>query len=134
MAQSAFSQKNSLIAYGADWQAVRVPELIDALGNAETQFIVGFYDFTDDDSVHADHWERHPAGDEILCALEGRLLVTIDGDGATEEAVIENGQAFIVPRGRWHRLRVLEPGRLLFVGPTAGSELRPHAAGEGRLA
>jgi mannose-6-phosphate isomerase-like protein (cupin superfamily) len=42
--------------------------------------------------------------------------------------VIAQGQAFIVPRGCWHRLSVLEPGRLVFLTPTAGSERRPHDA------
>jgi mannose-6-phosphate isomerase-like protein (cupin superfamily) len=94
--------------------------------------LFGVVDFVDDDSIHADYWERHPAGDEILCVLEGRLIASVDGEGGAEEAVIEAGQVLIVPRRRWHRLQVLEPGRLLFFTPAAGSQLRPCAKEEAR--
>jgi mannose-6-phosphate isomerase-like protein (cupin superfamily) len=77
-----------------------------------------------------DHWECHPEGDEILCVLEGRLLDAVNRDGDTQEAVIEKGQAFIVPRASWHHLRVLEPGRLLFFTPTSGTALRLHTSEE----
>jgi mannose-6-phosphate isomerase-like protein (cupin superfamily) len=121
MSSHAFSLQNSLISYCADGRATPVlrPDWREGGYCA-----LGIADFHDDQSVHADHWECHPAGDEILCVLEGRLLATVDRDGAVEDAVIEQGQAFIIPRQSWHRLRVLEPGRLLFFTPRAGSQIR----------
>jgi mannose-6-phosphate isomerase-like protein (cupin superfamily) len=128
MAHGPFSLQDSLIAYGPDKGAAPLPRSPAAFGDAAVNCLLGTVDFTDDESVHADHWECHPDGDEVLCVLEGRLLAAVDRDGATEEAVIGRGQAFIVPRASWHRLRVLEPGRLLFVTPRAGTALRPHAS------
>lgn len=97
------------------------------LDHASSDCILGINDFSDDDSVHADHWECHPEGDETLCVLEGRLLVVIEQEDDTRQVVIEKGQTFIVPRACWHRLQVLEPGRLLFFTPAAATELRPRA-------
>lgn len=80
-------------------------------------------------SADWDHWERHPAGDEILTLLSGELelvLETVDGE---RRSVLLPGQTFIVPRGVWHRGIVRKPGRLMFVTPGAGTEHRPVAAG-----
>jgi len=128
MGHDAINLCDSLISYGDDKHATAVPRALLQLGASGGSCFLGAVDVSTDDAAHADRWERHPEGDEILCVLEGRLLAAIDGEGATEEAVIERGQALIVPRGRWHRLRVLEAGRLLFLTPTAGTELRPHVS------
>lgn len=127
MTHAPFSLKDMLITYGGDGRACRVESPLSELICANIDFVIGVSDFSDDDSVHAGYWEYHPTGDEILCVLAGRLLAVVDDDGAAKEVVIEEGQAFIVPRANWHRLRVLEPGRLLFLTPTAGLQLRPHA-------
>jgi len=72
-----------------------------------------------------DHWERHPAGDEILVLLAGELELVLDTDRGEQRAVLKAGQTFIVPKGVWHRGIVKEPGQLLFVTPGAGTEHRP---------
>ncbi len=51
------------------------------------------------------HWEMHP-----------------EGEAAVE---LGSGQAFVVPRGAWHRLRVREPGRVIFVTWGEGTRHRP---------
>ena len=123
------SLQDSLLSHTADGRTPCVPQPFDWRGKVDDNCMYGIIDVHDDYSVHADHWEYHPAGDEILYVLEGRLLATVDRDGATEEAEIERGQAFIVPRQSWHRLQVLEPGRLFFFTPRAGTQLRPHDTG-----
>ena len=71
-----------------------------------------------------DHWERHPAGEEILVLLSGEMELVLD-DGAQEtRARVEAGQTFIVPKGVWHRAIVTKPGQLMFVTPGAGTEHR----------
>jgi mannose-6-phosphate isomerase-like protein (cupin superfamily) len=130
MRAHAFNLEDCLIVYGADGQASRIARRFDQNNDAQDICALGIAAFTDDRSVHADHWEIHPAGDEILCVLEGRLLARLEGEGVVEEAVIEAGQALIVPRGRWHRLQVLEPGRLLFATPRPGSRLRQLSDGD----
>lgn len=129
MGHVSFNLQDCLIGIDDHRRAARVARPIAALDVAKIGRIFGVHDFTDDDSVHADSWELHPEGDEILCVLQGRLLAEIYCDGAIDEAVIGQGQAFIVPQATWHRLRVLEPGRLLFLTPTAATEHRPDSAG-----
>jgi mannose-6-phosphate isomerase-like protein (cupin superfamily) len=120
----------SLITYGDDLRADRMAPSFAELPEGRVQCVLGIVGFDGEESLHADQWERHPAGDETLCVLEGRLLVSIERDGATQSVVVGRGQALIVPRGAWHRLRAIEPGRLLFFTPAPGTTLRP-VAGEG---
>jgi mannose-6-phosphate isomerase-like protein (cupin superfamily) len=126
MALIPFALEDSLIAYSDARRATRIERSFQAFQNPDHDYFLVVFDFEDDQSLHADHWERHPTGDEILCLLQGRLLAAVETDGASEEAVIEEGQAVIFPAAAWHRLRVLAPGRLLVFTPRAGSELRPH--------
>jgi mannose-6-phosphate isomerase-like protein (cupin superfamily) len=125
MGEIAFSLQESVVVY-VDGRASCVTPMQARRDTSVDQSILGLVAFTDDRSVHADFWERHPGGDEVLCVLAGRLAATLDGDAGDIE--IPAGQALIIPRGRWHRLRVIEPGRLLHFTPTAGAEHRPHAA------
>ena len=74
--------------------------------------------------------ELHPDGDEFLYLVSGRVEVVLDdGDlgrvGAETRHEIAPGGAFIVPRGVWHRLEVLEPAHLVHVTPGPGSGHRP---------
>jgi mannose-6-phosphate isomerase-like protein (cupin superfamily) len=79
-------------------------------------------------SADWDHWERHPAGEEILVLMSGELELVLDTDGGEQRAVLEPGQTFIVPKGVWHRGIVKKPGQLMFITPGAGTEHRPVAA------
>ena len=72
-----------------------------------------------------DHWERHPAGEEILTLLSGEMELVLDLEGGAQRTVLKAGETFIVPRGIWHRALVKEAGRLMFVTPGAGTEHRP---------
>ena len=79
----------------------------------------------DDADVHGHIWERHPAGDEMLCVLEGRIVLTLmDEDGAEADVLLDARRSAVVPRGVWHRLHVACPGKILFVTPGQGSEHR----------
>src|SRR5690242_11852771 len=72
---------------------------------------VGAFHADSDQAVHADVWERHPGGYEVLCVLSGAMHVYLRdrGDGTVPVATLTPGQLFIVPVGRWHRLAVVEP-------------------------
>ena len=72
-----------------------------------------------------DHWERHPAGEEILTLLSGEMKLVLDLEGGEQRTVLKAGETFIVPRGIWHRALVKEAGRLKFLTPGAGTEHRP---------
>lgn len=84
-------------------------------------------------SPHADDWtiwERHPAGDELVVVLSGRVtLIQDDGGGpssAPRRIELRAGQAGINPRGVWHTADVHEPGQTLFITPGRGTEHRPR--------
>ena len=62
--------------------------------------------------------EMHPDGDELLYLIEGNLDVSLDAPGGGQQTVsLTSGDAFVVPRGVWHRVIVKEPCRLLFLTP-----------------
>lgn len=120
---SAVSLAQSLVALHPDATARTIP--LRDRGNTDANWIIGVKLVSDDASVHASHWERHPVGEEVLCLLEGRVIVTLLAENEAERQVtLIEGRALVVPRGTWHRLRVEEPGRLMFITPSVGSEHR----------
>ena len=120
-ADMPFDLRDRLIALGADKRAASIP--LNQRANSAADWIAGTVVALDDQAVHADCWESHPAGDETLYLVDGRLTITLAREGTAETRVeLQAGQAFIVPQGMWHRLHVLEPGRLLFITPAIGSE------------
>lgn len=74
--------------------------------------------------------ELHPDGDELLYLVSGRVEVVLD-DGDVDHVGLETrhdvgpGEAFVVPKGVWHRLEVIEPAHLVHVTPGPGSGHRP---------
>jgi quercetin dioxygenase-like cupin family protein len=70
-------------------------------------------------------WERHPAGDEVVYLLSGRVDVVQDHDGTEVTIPLRAGEAMINPKGVWHRGVVHEPGNALFITPGIGTEHRP---------
>jgi len=74
--------------------------------------------------------ELHPDGDELLYLISGRVDVVLD-DGDLENVGVESvttlkpGEAFIVPKGVWHRVDVLEPSHFVHITPGPGSGHRP---------
>jgi len=71
------------------------------------------------------HWERHPAGEEVVYLLSGRVDVVQDHDGTEVTIPLRAGEAMINPKGVWHRGVVHEPGSALFITPGLGTEHRP---------
>ncbi len=70
------------------------------------------------------HWERHPAGEELILMLSGRCTVIIETDTGEDQTVLEAGKACLVPTGAWHRAIIHEPGEALFVTEGEGTEHR----------
>jgi mannose-6-phosphate isomerase-like protein (cupin superfamily) len=71
-------------------------------------------------------WERHPAGEELVVLLSGRvdLIQDLDADHVLVE--LRPGQAVVNPRNVWHTTTVHEPGEALFITPGRGTEHRPR--------
>ena len=76
--------------------------------------------------------EMHPDGDEFLYVVSGAIqLILDDGDehapGADTTELLRAGDAYVVPRGVWHRLRTVEPAYLIHVTPGPNGRHRPRS-------
>lgn len=76
-------------------------------------------------TVTWDGWERHPAGDELVVLVSGRIDVVQDLPGGEHVVELHPGQAVINPANVWHTSTVHEPGDALFITPGRGTEHRP---------
>ncbi|MGW5109463.1 cupin [Nocardia sp. NPDC004123] len=98
-------------------------------GDMDGWTVAMFHAETDVD-VHGDLWEMHPAGDELVSVLTGsiRMYLRPETVGAAEDLVrLTAGRAYVVPRGRWHRLELDEPSDLMSIGPRRGTQLERRA-------
>ena len=68
--------------------------------------------------------EVHPDGDEMLYVISGKLRVIGESD-PTAAVELGAGDACIVRKGEWHRVRVIEPTRLVHVTPGPRGDHRP---------
>jgi len=68
------------------------------------------------------NWERHPAGDEVVVLLSGRVDVIQELPDGEHVVALLAGQAMINPKGVWHTSDVHEPGDALFITPGVGTE------------
>jgi mannose-6-phosphate isomerase-like protein (cupin superfamily) len=62
-------------------------------------------------------WERHPAGDEIVMALEGRTTLVLLVSGEQRRIELDAGDLLVVPRGCWHRFEASVQLKILGVTP-----------------
>jgi quercetin dioxygenase-like cupin family protein len=69
--------------------------------------------------------ERHPDGDELIYVISGK--VSVIGDSAPDQPCeLGPGDMCIVPKGEWHKLRLLQPTRLIHITPGPTCEHRPR--------
>jgi quercetin dioxygenase-like cupin family protein len=73
--------------------------------------------------------EIHPDGDEVLYVVSGGVDVVLEEPGGDRAVPVAAGEAFVVPRGIWHRVLLREPTRLLHLTPGPGSRHRPLEGG-----
>jgi mannose-6-phosphate isomerase-like protein (cupin superfamily) len=79
--------------------------------------------------------EVHPDGDEFLYLVSGTMeLILDDGDeqavGVETKVLLRSGDAYVVPRGIWHRLESVEPSYLGHVTPGPNGGHRPRQSGQ----
>jgi quercetin dioxygenase-like cupin family protein len=71
-------------------------------------------------------WERHPAGEEFVCLLEGSVELVLEIGGEHQRvALSQPGEYVLVPKNTWHTAKVRKPARMLFITPGEGTENRP---------
>jgi quercetin dioxygenase-like cupin family protein len=73
-----------------------------------------------------DTWERHPAGDEVVICLSGRMTVIREVDGEHEPITLGPCEAMINGAGVWHTSDLDEPVRFMTITPGQGTEHRPR--------
>ncbi|MFI6981298.1 cupin domain-containing protein [Embleya sp. NPDC050154] len=98
--------------------------------------LAAFHVETDAD-LHADHWEMHPESDEVVCVWTGALRIVLraeEGAGEESPVTLRAGGAFVVPRGRWHRLEIEEPADLMSISRRSGTRLERRAGRAGERA
>ena len=100
---------------------------------AEDGWTLAIFAAETDADVHGDHWEMHPAGDELVTVLSGQIRIFLrpEGPSAGEEepVTLAAGSAFVMPRGRWHRIEVPGPSRLMAITLRPGTRLERRAGG-----
>lgn len=74
------------------------------------------------------HWERHPAGEELIVVLSGAIDFILEEPGGERVVSVAKGQAFLIPTNVWHRGVVRSPGEALFVTEGEGTEHKPIEA------
>jgi len=71
-------------------------------------------------------WERHPAGEEFVCLLEGAVELHLEKDGVHDTVVLDQPGAYVLmPTNTWHTAKVRKPARMIFVTPGEGTQNRP---------
>jgi mannose-6-phosphate isomerase-like protein (cupin superfamily) len=99
-------------------------------------YTIGAIPRLDEPGPHAG--EVHPDGDEFLYVVNGAMeLILDDGDGQAAgvetRVLLGSGDAFVVPRGVWHRLEPVEPSYLVHVTPGPHGGHRPLAPAQEEL-
>lgn len=101
------------------------PDFWEALMNGclgKFSRMVSSYSFDRDWSA----WEKHPAGEEFVCLIEGDVDLVLEQDGGeTIIAMNQPGSFVLVPKDTWHTARVRKPAKMLFITPGDGTENRP---------
>jgi len=68
--------------------------------------------------------EMHPDGDEVLYLISGRAkVVFLDSD--EKDVDVGPGDGFVVPKGSWHRVDIIEPSQIVSLTPGPNNQFRP---------
>ncbi|MGW1992548.1 cupin domain-containing protein [Embleya sp. NPDC001921] len=107
------------------------------MSGADQGWQVAAFRVETDADLHADHWETHPESDEVVCVWTGALRIVLraeEGTGEESPVTLRAGSAFLVPRGRWHRLEFEEPADLMSIARRSGTRLERRAEWAGERA
>ena len=62
-------------------------------------------------------WEMHPDTDEFFFVIEGQVEITLLEEGGPVHHVAPAGNAFVVPRGIWHKPGAPEGAKFIYFTP-----------------
>jgi mannose-6-phosphate isomerase-like protein (cupin superfamily) len=127
-ADAGFDPFATLVHLREDGRALPVewtPGVFGELAAGGRDRVVGVKHGVHPSDFHADEWEVHPAGDELLYILTGAIDAVLEEPGGERLVSLRGGQACLVPQGVWHRLILRQPSDLLFITPASGTRHRP---------
>jgi hypothetical protein len=85
--------------------------------------LFGVFQIASPNDLHADIWEMHPAGDEVLVMLTGELSLEYCDGSCRATSALESGRGVVIAKGVWHRLLLRKPGLLMVLSPSRGTRL-----------
>ncbi len=71
-------------------------------------------------------WERHPAGDELVVALDGATTLILLIEGEEERIHMEKDDLAVVPAGAWHRFEDSRRLKVMAVTPEPSEHQLEH--------
>jgi mannose-6-phosphate isomerase-like protein (cupin superfamily) len=71
-------------------------------------------------------WEKHPAGDEVIVQLSGRMRLRLELPQGEALVDLPAGRCVVVKRDVWHTADVLEAGAALYITEGQGTQHRPR--------
>ena len=94
------------------------------LGSFKGESLIAIHAFDTDWAT----WERHPAGEELVVLLSGKVTMVMASESGEQCLTLEEaGQFVLVPKGIWHTAKVDVASTLLFITPGEGTEHKPLA-------
>jgi mannose-6-phosphate isomerase-like protein (cupin superfamily) len=105
------------------------PDVFRKLVTGDRDHVVGVKHGAVPADFHADEWEMHPGGEELLYLLTGAIDVVLDEPDGEQAFGLRAGRACLVPRGVWHRLILRQTSDLLFITPAMGTRHRAVTPG-----
>ncbi|WP_332459830.1 cupin domain-containing protein [Achromobacter denitrificans] len=67
----------------------------------------------------------HPEADEVVRLISGAAELRLEWPTGIQAVRLQAGDAYVIPKGAWHTVKVLKPCRMLHVTMGAGTQHRP---------
>lgn len=97
------------------------------MGGGPPEYVDGFsVGFVDMEREPPHGGEMHPDGDELLLVISGRVKVFFEREPDSPRE-LGAGDACIVPKGEWHKLKLVERSKIIYITPGPNSKHRPLA-------
>ncbi len=93
------------------------PEDLEQYGRG---WLVSEYEFASD----WPQWEMHPGADEIVRLMSGAAELHLEWPTGVQIVKMLAGDAYVIPKGAWHTVKVIEPCRMLHITMGAGTQHR----------
>ena len=93
------------------------PEDLEQYGRG---WLVSEYEFATD----WPQWEMHPGADEIVRLMSGAAELHLEWPTGIQIVKMLAGDAYVIPKGAWHTVKVVEPCRMLHITMGAGTQHR----------